>query len=254
VKTKEELEKEINETAISYFSIAGENTENLRKTGQLKLIACVFEYCKKYMYSRKDEFGFEEAGAYSFEIYECVGKCIVHYNPGAGEFLHYFMRSIKYAIRRSRRKEILEDDKTMSFDGTAEDAVFAENDTSVASKEASKLPGPQEEFASFEEMEALFDVIERVFCKKQERVKQYLSALITAKHYDEILRFGFKKRYAFVYMPIIKDAMKNRGHAPSQKGVAEYFNKKEADASRTLNKFFKEVAVEIKEMQSQGKL
>jgi hypothetical protein len=248
VKTKEELEKEINETAAAYFAIAGENTESLRKAVHLKLLSCVFDYCKKYMYSKKDEFGFEEAGAYALEIYECVAMCIKNYKPEVGEFLRYFLYSIKYAVRGARRKEIQEDDRTISFEGAAEE------DYSAAAREASKLPGPQEEFASFEETEILFDAIEREFCKKQTRVKQYLSALITAKHYDEILRFGFKKRYAFVYMPIIKDAMKNRGQAPSQKEVAERFNRKEADASRTLHKFLKEIALEIENMKSEGKL
>jgi hypothetical protein len=248
VKTKEELEREINETAAAYFAIAGENMESLKKTAQLKLFSCVFDYCKKYMYSNKNEFGLEEAGVYFFEIHQCVERCIKNYNPAAGKFLHYFLRSVKFVIREARNKEIHEDNKTISFDGASED------DSSVAAQKASNLPDPHDELASFMETEIVFDAIERLFCKKQERVKRYLSALITARCCDALLQFGFRKRYAFVSMPVIRATMKNRGQAPSQKEIAEYFNREEADASRTAHKFFVEVRREIEKMQSLGEL
>ncbi|MDR1636746.1 MAG: hypothetical protein LBR93_05355 [Treponema sp.] len=149
-----------------------------------------------------------------------------------GEFLHYFMRSVKYKVQEARTREIREDDESVPFDGTAED------DGSPAGREASKLPGPDEETDSLMELETLFDAIEKEFRKKQDRVRPYLSALISVRLYDAIKQFGFRKRYTFMNMPIIRDAMKNRGRVPSQKETAALFNRLEEDASRAINTFF----------------
>lgn len=248
MRTKEELEKEINESADAYFAINGENVEILRKTELIKLFSCVFEYCKKYVYSKKNEWGLEKAVDYYLEIYDCVGSCIHKYNPEAGAFLHYFMGSIKFVIGEAIKKERTGNKKYLLCTDIAKDS------SSILDREKSKLPETHEAIASLMDMEMIFDVIEREFCKKQDRVKEYVSALISARLYDQIKLFNFRKRYTFISIPIIKDAMKNRGQVPSQKEIAESFKKKEEDASRTCNKFLKGVRLEIEKMKADGKI
>jgi hypothetical protein len=235
VKTEAELEREINEIAVLYSSITGENVEVLKETEQLKLFNRVFEYCKKYMYKkRKDELGFTEADNHALEIYNCVKTCSENYKPESGEFLRYFKRSIKFAIRTVINKGIM--------DTTGNENYLSEISEKEFNDIESNMPKPGEKFFLAIETEELLDAVEAVFCQKQDRVKPYLRALLTVELYDAIIQFNFRKHYSFVDMSIIKTALRNRGQVPLQKEIAKSFGKEhETDASRTIHKFFKKL-------------
>jgi hypothetical protein len=114
-----------------------------------------------------------------------------------------------------------------------------EADGSIFSGSASQ--NPQETFIQSESLIEILDVFNEVFRQTQERVKPYLSELLSAKYYEDALKAQeLKKEYPFFdYEKIGKWSSEKK--APNQKGIAETWNKNETDASRTIEKFEKKV-------------
>jgi len=85
----------------------------------------------------------------------------------------------------------------------------------------------------------VLETFENVFRNKQERVKPYLRKLITHEYFEYIAHFF--RTYSFVDTEMVKNVLLYKKELPSQKEIAEGFGKLEADASRTINNFKKEV-------------
>jgi hypothetical protein len=228
-KSREQLESEINGTI--YFSITGENTEALRKSELYKLSALVFEYCTKYVYKKSGK-----AFQYGEEIYYCTKNCLNSFKPEmAVPFLHYF----NTALSRSIKKADLLEKKAIQNLGQEYIQTHKDEDYSLLDILSSPLLSPEEEIIKKEEIIAELEMVESVFKNKQERVKPYLRKLVTHEYFEKIVHF--LGTYSFVDTEMIKNVLLNKKLLPSQKEIAEIFGKLEADASRTINKFKKEV-------------
>jgi len=233
-KSREQIENEINGTI--FFSIAGENTEALRKSELYKLSALVFEYCNKFMYKK------EKASLYGEEILKCTISCLNNYKPEKNiPFLHY----LKAALAKSIKKAEYHEKKTVQKLGQEHVKTKAGGTYSLIDKQCSPHSSPEEEAAEKEEILAVLDTVETVFKDKQERVKPYLRKLVTREFFEEIIRFT--EFYSFVDKEMVKSVLFNKDTLPSQKDIAKTFGKLEADASRTIHKFIKEVEEKLKE-------
>jgi hypothetical protein len=225
-KSRKQLENEINSTI--YFSITGNNTESLRKTELYKLSALVFEYCNKYVYRKASEFG--------EEIYYCTIDCLNNFKPErAVPFLHYLNAALSKNIKKAdlREKNVIQK--------LGQDCIQTQKgkNFSLISNQSSPLLNPEEEILKKEEIKEELETVEIVFRNKQERVKPYLRKLVTHEYFEKIVRF--LGTYSFVDTEMVKNVLLNKKVLPSQKEIAEIFGKLEADASRTINKFKKEV-------------
>jgi hypothetical protein len=225
-KSREQLESEINGTI--YFSITGDNTEALRKSELYKLSALVFEYCNKYVYRKASEYG--------EEIYYCTIDCLNNFNPeNKVPFLNYLNAALSRNIKKAdhREKNVIQK--------LGQDYIQTEKGKSFSllNNQSSPLLNPEEEILKKEEIKAKLNTVEIVFSNKQERVKPYLRKLVTHEYFEEIVRF--LEAYSFVDTEMVKNVLLNKKVLPSQKEIAETFGKLEADASRTINKFKKEV-------------
>jgi len=230
-KSREQLESEINGTI--YFSITGDNTEALRKSELYKLSALVFEYCNKYVY--------RNASHYGEEIYYCTRNCLNNFKPEkAVPFLHYLNTALSRSIMKAelREKNVIQklgQDYVQTQEG---------KDYSLLNNQSSPFLNPEEEILKKEEIKAELETVENVFRNKQERVKPYLRKLVTHEYFDKVIRF--LGTYSFVDTEMVKNVLLNKKVLPSQKEIAETFGKLEADASRTINKFKKEVKEKLK--------
>jgi hypothetical protein len=229
LKSREQLEAEINMTP--YFSITGDNTEALKKSELYKLSAMIFEYCKRFMYSRNDK-----AAQYGAEIYSCTINCLKNFKPEQSpSFLNY----LKVALSRNIKNAEYRENKTkQKFNGnfvrTDENEYY-----SIIDNSPSRLGSPEEELTEKEMILDELGIVDDVFISKQDRVKPYLKKLISREYYDKIVRFF--KVYSFIDLEMVKNTVLNKGALPSQKEIAESFGRHEADASRTLHKFIDEV-------------
>ena len=233
-KSKEQLENEINGTI--YFSIKGDNTEALRKTELYKLSALVFEYCNKYMYAR------EKASDYGLEIHKCTMSCLKIFIAEKGiPFLHYLKAALSKSIKKAERRE---KDITNKVE---QDYIHVKegSECSLIDIQSSPFPAPDEELVTKETIITGLEIIEDVFKSKQERIKPYLRKLVTREFFEAITHFT--GRYSFVDIEMVKNARFNKDSLPSQKEIAEMFGRHEADASRTINKFIKEVKEKSRE-------
>lgn len=227
-KSREQLESEINGTI--YFSITGDNIEALRKSELYKLSALVFEYCNKYVYVSG------KASYYGEEIYYCTINCLNSFKPEKSvPFLHY----LNAALSRSIKKADLREKNVIQKLGQEYIQTQKGKDYSLLNIQSSPLLNPEEEIIKKEEIMAELEIVENVFRNKQERVKPYLRKLVTHEYFEKIVRF--LGTYSFVDTEMIKNVLLNKKVLPSQKEIAELFGKLEADASRTINKFNKEV-------------
>jgi hypothetical protein len=228
-KSREQLESEINGTI--YFSIAGDNTEALRKSELYKLSALVFEYCNKYVYVKG-----EKASHYGEEIFYCTKNCLNSFKPEkAVPFLHY----LNTALSRSIKKAEFREKSVIQKLGQEHIQTQKGEEYSLFDIQSSSLLNPEEELIKKEEIMAELEIVENVFIKEQERVKPYLKKLVTREYFENIVRFIGK--YSFVDEEMVKDVWFNKKVLPSQKEIAKIFGKLEVDASRTINKFKKKV-------------
>ena len=229
VKSREQLESEINGTI--YFSIKGDNTEALRKSELYKLSALVFEYCNKYVYVKSGR-----ASKFGEEIYYCTIDCLNNFKPEENvPFVHYLNTALSRNIKKAdhREKNVIQK-LGQDYIQTQEGKKF-----SLLSNQSSPLQNPEDEIIKKEEIMEELDTVEKVFRNKLDKVKPYLRKLVTHEYFDKIVRF--LGTYSFVDTEMVKNVLLNRKVLPSQKEIAEIFGKHEADASRTINKFKKEV-------------
>jgi hypothetical protein len=105
---------------------------------------------------------------------------------------------------------------------------------------------PEETFIHSESLIEILDVFNDVFSQKQERVKPYLSRLLSAKYYEAAVEAReLKKEYSFFDYKEI--AMWSREkNVPTQKDIDEGYSRSETDASRTIEKFEKRVQEKLK--------
>jgi len=228
-KSREQLESEINGT--KYFSITEDNTEVLKKSELYKLSALVFEYCNKYVFVKSGK-----ASYYGEEIYNCTINCLNSFkSEKAVPFLHY----LNAALSRSIKKADLREKKEIYKLGQECIQTQEGEDYSLLNIQSSPLLNPEEELIKKEEVMTELETVENVFKDKQERVKPYLRKLITHEYFEHIAHFF--RTYSFVDTEMVKNVLLHKKKLPSQKEIAEGFGKLEADASRTINKFKKEV-------------
>lgn len=93
-----------------------------------------------------------------------------------------------------------------------------------------------------------FKFIDAVFSKKQDRVKKYLSALLTLELYKALsLVFetqGKEEKFSFIDKTLFNELHVKELHReklPTQQEIARRFGKDKTDASRALNNFLAEV-------------
>lgn len=97
-----------------------------------------------------------------------------------------------------------------------------------------------------EKTHEIFVLVDDLFRDRQERIKPYLSALLTLKFFDFLvdLENHLKIRYIFIDQFLyneLKECLKAGILYPSQQDIAKRFKKDKTDASRTTAKFLKEV-------------
>jgi hypothetical protein len=235
-KTKEQLESEINGT--NYFSIKGDNTEALRKTELYKLSALVFEYCKRFVYVKS-----EKGSQYGMEIYNCTVNCLNNFKPEMETpFLNYLNAALSRTIKTTEQRE------KNTVNKLWQDPVQTKNgkESSLIDTQGSSMLNPEEEAVKEGEILTALEVIENEFVNKQERVKPYLRKLLTREYFDCIV--CFLGEYSFVDKEMVKNVYFSKKESlPSQKEIADAFGKLEADASRTINNFKREVKEKLEE-------
>lgn len=126
---------------------------------------------------------------------------------------------------------------------------------SVFDQLKSDIGNPENELEKTEELEAVlhrFTIMDNFFRKKQERVKKYLSALLTLKFYSDLVILtkmnGRKEEFAFVDIELYVELeeIEFKGITlPSQQDIASLFGRDKTDASRTLNEFLKEIEEKV---------
>jgi hypothetical protein len=111
---------------------------------------------------------------------------------------------------------------------------------------------PEEVFIHAELLIEILDGFNEVFSQTQERVKPYLSRLLSAKYYDAALEARkLKKEYPFFDYKEIAIWSRERT-IPNQKDIAESWKRNETDASRTIEKFEKRVREKLKKVNEQA--
>lgn len=119
----------------------------------------------------------------------------------------------------------------------------------------SDIGSPEKEFEKKEAMKTVlhqFFIIDSVFSKKQERVKAYVSALLTLQFYRAVsLLFQTNEKqetFSFIDANLFNELQEkeSRGEKlPAQQDIAWRFGKDKTDASRTLNRFLDDVKKEV---------
>jgi len=94
----------------------------------------------------------------------------------------------------------------------------------------------------------IFCSIEGEFCKKQERTKPFISALLTLKFFTCLLEIENYPKNAKSFLFIdsslyneLKECTNSKKPYPTQQDIAKRFKKEKTDASRTINRFLSEV-------------
>jgi hypothetical protein len=223
-KSKEKLEREINETP--YFTLLEDKDSAVRETAKNKLVLAIFDYCRNYWYSQPSKWTklnkkYQIESEVGLEIMGCLKPGV--FNPEKGKhFIHYLKRSIKNAINRCKKRYFRDnksiDDTTPAENEKKEDAFIQKHD--------------------------ILNVIDKVFKSKQERIKPYLRALITL----EILKAEFEtlpdgyECIDYTFFEKYSNGLKK----PTQKEVAKDFGRDETDASRTINRFYKSLRPDLR--------
>jgi hypothetical protein len=234
-KSKEELEREINETP--YFTLTGEENSAARETEKNKLALTILDYCRKYWYEQTSDKWEEYNDTYNIEsevdmaIIGCLKSGVFDPNSGI-PFLHYLKRSIKHAINRA--VSYIEKKKTQEKDYIIKESN--ELKSLLESKDDDDLPR-----STPGNICDLLGAINNVFKEKQERVKPYLRKLFTL----ELLKIrtsieNLPRGYECIDYDFF-DKYSNELEIPSQKTVAADFGKDESDASRTIHTFYEKL-------------
>ncbi|QEJ98276.1 hypothetical protein [Treponema phagedenis] len=97
--------------------------------------------------------------------------------------------------------------------------------------------------------------IDEAFSQKQDRVKKYLSKLLTLKLYNDLLNAKYNLsipiNFSFVdtkFFDELEEHRKNKTRFPTQEDIAKSLNRDKTDASRTLNSFFKKIKKDINKL------
>jgi hypothetical protein len=108
---------------------------------------------------------------------------------------------------------------------------------------------PEELIIKTESLKETLDVFNEAFGKTQDRVKPYLSMLISAKYYEyfeaAVAPRQLSQTYPFFDYAAIR-AWRAGKEAPTQKDIAREWGRTEQDASRTIGKFEKKVQEMLK--------
>jgi hypothetical protein len=243
-ESKEELEREINETP--YFALTGEENAAARETEKTKLILTILNYCRKYWYEQTPGKWLQCDETYNIEneVYETITNCLKPgvFDPDRGTpFLHYLKAAIENAINKSilyTQKRNQQEKKYI---------VKQSNELKILSEhkdDEDLLRSISNDFYD------LLGFINNVFKTEQERVKPYLRALFTL----ELLKTrtsieNLPRDYECINYDFF-DKYSNELEIPSQKAVAADFGRSETDASRTIHTFYKKLMLvpEIKKM------
>jgi DNA-directed RNA polymerase specialized sigma subunit len=108
---------------------------------------------------------------------------------------------------------------------------------------------PEELIIKAESLQETLDAFNEAFNKTQDRVKPYLSRLISAKYYEYfeavISPRQLPQTYPFFDYEAIT-AWRTGKESPTQKDIAREWGRTEQDASRTIGKFEKKVQKKLK--------
>lgn len=115
----------------------------------------------------------------------------------------------------------------------------------------SNIRNPEVELEKKEDTQTVFwrfKIIDEFFGKKQERVKPYLSALLTLLLFYDLAtlntQLNTKPKFSFVDIALydeLQEIQIKGGSHPTQQDIALRFGKMKSDASRTLKNFLEEV-------------
>lgn len=115
----------------------------------------------------------------------------------------------------------------------------------------SNIRNPEVELEKKEDTQTVFrrfKIIDEFFGKKQERVKPYLSALLTLLLFYDLAtlntQLNTKPKFSFVDIALydeLQEIQIKGGSNPTQQDIALRFGKMKSDASRTLKNFLEEV-------------
>jgi hypothetical protein len=242
-KSKEELEREINETP--YFTLTNDRDSAARETAKNKLVLAIFDYCKNYWYSSPGKWAtINDKYQIKSEIGMVITECLIpgRFDPDKGiPFTHYLNTSIKNAIKRCKKGDFQDNENRDDGDNWDKPIPEIENIEAPKSK--------KEEAGALIQKQTIHNIlseIDKMFKNRQDRVKPYLRALLTLKMLKlldsieslpsgyEFIDYGFFEKYS------------KENKLPTQKEVAALFGRDETDASRTLSKFSKRIEHEIK--------
>jgi hypothetical protein len=220
---KKELENKINNSP--YFTITGENMQAAKDTAYIELIEAIWKYYKDYRCLTKDE-SLEYYVKYAYEIDEAILACLEPgiFHPERGTpFIHYLNTSIKHRI--DRRK--ITYGKECSLFGTVEAPCFYENfDEAIVNNDL---------------ISRCFATIDEVFKNMQERVQPYRRMLVTLEFIDALADIAdLNQNYSFIDYEML-EAYKTDKKKPTQRSIADKFNRNESDASRTLSEFMEKI-------------
>ncbi|UTC63749.1 hypothetical protein E4O00_07300 [Treponema sp. OMZ 788] len=119
----------------------------------------------------------------------------------------------------------------------------------------SDMSNPEKEFEKKEVIETSvyqFRIIDEIFKKKQERVKKYLSALLTFEFFSALdalnKMIGQKQNFSFVDLELYAELeeIEVKGFkVPAKQDIAARFKRDKTDASRTLKNFLKEIEEKV---------
>ncbi len=240
---KKQLEIKIENLAKDFFAIDKDDSSLSRKRNRLKteLWTKMYEYYKLMYYAF-----IRSNNKKSDEIIDIITdkslSCLENYKPESKTpFLHYANAAMKKEIKC----------KKVKFQIEISDIINDESGKGVSIFDLmeSNLHNPEIDFESKESRAKtvkILKVIDECFLGRQDRVKKYLSALLTHKLFDVLssldkykanVNFQFIDKKLFEELYHIQDPK----DFPTQQDIASRFGKDKTDASRTLKKFFIDV-------------
>ena len=98
------------------------------------------------------------------------------------------------------------------------------------------------------DIQGIFCSIESEFCKKQDRTKPFLSALLTLKFFAFLLEMENCSKIAKPFLFVdpylyneLRECTNSEKPYPTQQDIAKRFKKEKTDASRTINQFLSKI-------------
>jgi hypothetical protein len=229
IKSKEQLEKDINES--QYFIILNDsNNESVRETAKGKLVIDILDYCKYYWYQNKEKSirTFDECDD---KVIQCIFDCLKpgNFDPEKKDkngkkyqFLNYLKVAVSHKIHK-----------------------FQMNKVSKLYHEPYRIkknsPYKESDALLFDDTEKILNVIEMQFLKKLDKVKPYWQKLLTLKFFGALVKIpNLKQNYSFIDYSML-EKYTSVEDTPKQKEIAAAFGKLEQDASNKLRFFLQEV-------------